>query len=94
MLEQDDFVAPLSMLMLMLMLMLTLFACAAFLQSVVLYWVSSATFGLLQSWIFDYFDKRRSDLRRLPQSVLPPDSAATRDKPAQARAPVPKPKRR
>lgn len=64
------------------------------LQSVVLYWLSSATFGLLQSWIFDYLDKRRSDLRRLPQSVLPLGSAATRDKPAQARAPMPKPKRR
>lgn len=62
--------------------------------SVVLYWVSSATFGLLQSWIFDYLDKRRSDLRRLPQSVLPPGSAATRGKPAEAHAPMPKPKRR
>ncbi|KAF8505657.1 60Kd inner membrane protein-domain-containing protein [Russula emetica] len=62
--------------------------------SVVLYWISSATFGLLQSWIFDYLDKRRSDLRRLPQSVLAPGSAATRDKPAQASAPMPKPKRR
>lgn len=71
------------------------FCClCCFLQSVVLYWVSSATFGLLQSWIFDYLDKRRSDLRRSPQSVLPSGSAATRDKPAQARAPMPKPKRR
>ncbi|KAH9999268.1 membrane insertase OXA1/ALB3/YidC, partial [Russula vinacea] len=33
--------------------------------SVVLYWVSSATFGLFQSWVFDYWDKRRSNLRRL-----------------------------
>lgn len=28
-------------------------------QSIQLYWVTSATFGLLQSWILDYWDMRR-----------------------------------
>ena len=28
-------------------------------QSVQLYWVTSATFGLLQSWALDYWDMRR-----------------------------------
>ncbi|KAI0004898.1 60Kd inner membrane protein-domain-containing protein [Russula compacta] len=66
--------------------------------SVVVYWVTSATFGLLQSWIFDYWERRRSDLRRqtatLPQSAPPPSSTATRDRPAQVLVSVPKQKRR
>ena len=64
------------------------------LQSVVLYWVSSATFGLLQSWVFDYWDRRRSNVRGLLQSVPPPGPTTTNDRPAQTFAPVPKPKRR
>ena len=32
-------------------------------QSVVLYWVTSATFGLLQTWLFDWWETRRQ--RRL-----------------------------
>lgn len=28
-------------------------------QGVVIYWVSSATFGLIQTWVFDYWTRRR-----------------------------------
>ncbi|TFY58031.1 hypothetical protein EVG20_g8310 [Dentipellis fragilis] len=30
---------------------------------VVLYWVSSATFGLFQTWVFDWWERRRARLR-------------------------------
>lgn len=67
-------------------------------QSVVLYWVSSATFGLLQTWIFDYWERRRSNLRRLatisPLPVPPAGPAATRNRPTQTLASVLKQKRR
>lgn len=38
------------------------------LQGVVLYWLSSAAFGLLQTWAFDYWNVRRR--RRLPTRAL------------------------
>jgi len=66
--------------------------------SVVLYWVSSATFGLLQTWLFDYWDRRRSNLPSLAstsrQPVSQPGSAATRAKPTRALASVSRQKRR
>jgi len=66
--------------------------------SVVLYWVTSATFGLFQTWVFDYWEKRRSNMGRLaatsPQSVSPPGPTAASDRPARAVASVPKRKRR
>ena len=67
-------------------------------QSVVLYWVSSATFGLLQTWLFDYWDRRRSNPRSLAstsrQSVPQSGPTATRDKATQALASVSRQKRR
>ncbi|KAA1466325.1 hypothetical protein DENSPDRAFT_25878 [Dentipellis sp. KUC8613] len=33
---------------------------------VVLYWVSSATFGLFQTWVFDWWERRRARLRPAP----------------------------
>ncbi|KAH9977905.1 hypothetical protein BGW80DRAFT_1435593 [Lactifluus volemus] len=67
--------------------------------SVVLYWLSSATFGLLQSWVFDYWERRRSNLQRLTtasqQSVGSSSSAATsRGKPVLAPASLLKWKRK
>jgi hypothetical protein len=67
-------------------------------QSVVLYWVSSATFGLLQTWLFDYWDRRKSNPRSLAstsrQSVPQSGPTATRDKATQALASVSRQKRR
>ncbi|KAI0053007.1 hypothetical protein FA95DRAFT_1482322 [Auriscalpium vulgare] len=37
--------------------------------SVIIYWVSSATFGLFQSWVFDYWDKRRSNAPPRPSAA-------------------------
>lgn len=37
---------------------------------VVLYWVSSATFGLLQTWAFDYWSWRRQQHRSAPSEPL------------------------
>ncbi|KAI0251285.1 60Kd inner membrane protein-domain-containing protein [Lactifluus subvellereus] len=66
--------------------------------SVVLYWLSSATFGLLQSWVFDYWEKRRSNLQGLAaasqQSVGPPGSSLTRGEPVAAPVSVSKQKRK
>ncbi|KAI9512237.1 60Kd inner membrane protein-domain-containing protein [Russula earlei] len=66
--------------------------------SVVLYWVTSATFGLLQTWIFDYWERRRSNMRRptvaLPQPVPPPGSTATGARLARSLASVPQRKLR
>ncbi|KAH9966066.1 60Kd inner membrane protein-domain-containing protein [Russula dissimulans] len=66
--------------------------------SVVLYWVTSATFGLLQTWVFDYWERRRSNIQRLaatsPQSISRPGPTTTGDRPARALASVPKWKRR
>ncbi|KAH9006942.1 60Kd inner membrane protein-domain-containing protein [Lactarius hatsudake] len=62
--------------------------------SVLLYWVSSATFGLLQSWAFDYWERQRSDRRKL--NILQTSSASPKSsgKPASAPVPVLKPKRK
>ncbi|KAG6378674.1 hypothetical protein JVT61DRAFT_12945 [Boletus reticuloceps] len=48
------------------------FPSSSTLQSVVLYWVTSATFGLVQTWLFDYWELRRK--RRL--SALASSSSA------------------
>ncbi|KAI0304222.1 hypothetical protein BC826DRAFT_982140 [Russula brevipes] len=65
---------------------------------VVLYWISSATFGLLQTWIFDYWESQRSIRRKpgvtLSQSDSPHGSAPTRDGLAAAPTSMPKQKRR
>ena len=42
------------------------------LQSVVLYWVTSATFGLVQTWIFDYWELRRKRRLAALASSAPP----------------------
>jgi len=44
--------------------------------SVVLYWVSSATFGLLQTWAFDYWSWKREQHQPAPSEPLsqPPSS--------------------
>ncbi|KAH9062819.1 60Kd inner membrane protein-domain-containing protein [Lactarius vividus] len=61
--------------------------------SVLLYWVSSATFGLLQSWVFDYWERQRSNQRKL--NVLQTSPASPKSgKPAPAPVPVLKPKRK
>ncbi|KAH8999232.1 hypothetical protein EDB92DRAFT_1932619 [Lactarius akahatsu] len=62
--------------------------------SVLLYWVSSATFGLLQSWVFDYWERQRSNRRKL--NVLQTSSASPKSSGKSALAPVPvlKPKRK
>ncbi|KIM90894.1 hypothetical protein PILCRDRAFT_811390 [Piloderma croceum F 1598] len=43
--------------------------------SVVLYWVSSATFGLLQTFVFDYFSWRRQQQRPLAAPSSHPQSS-------------------
>lgn len=62
--------------------------------SVLLYWVSSATFGLLQSWVFDYWERQRSNRRKL--SVLQTSSASPKSsgKPASGPVSVLKPERK
>ncbi|KAI0307278.1 60Kd inner membrane protein-domain-containing protein [Multifurca ochricompacta] len=65
--------------------------------SVLLYWVSSATFGLLQSWVFDYWERRRLIPRGLAasqRSTPPPDTALTGGKVALASASTLRPRRK
>ncbi|KAI9466898.1 60Kd inner membrane protein-domain-containing protein [Lactarius psammicola] len=63
--------------------------------SVLLYWVSSATFGLLQSWVFDYWERQRSNQRKLDNLQMSSASPESGGKPASAPAPVLlKPKRK
>ncbi|KAI9574725.1 60Kd inner membrane protein-domain-containing protein [Boletus coccyginus] len=46
--------------------------------SVVLYWVTSATFGLVQTWMFDYWELRRKRrLAALASSPPPPPSPSS-----------------
>ncbi|KAF8272549.1 60Kd inner membrane protein-domain-containing protein [Lactarius quietus] len=44
--------------------------------SVLLYWVSSATFGLLQTWVFDYWERQRSNRRKHDIHALPESTSA------------------
>ncbi|KAI0068821.1 hypothetical protein BV25DRAFT_1791636 [Artomyces pyxidatus] len=50
--------------------------------SVILYWVTSATFGLFQTWVFDLWEKRRSNARHPRISEPQPPSAAQIVEPA------------
>jgi len=70
------------------------FVSADYFQSVVLYWVSSATFGLFQSWVFDYWERQRPSQRKLP--ILQASSAPSESGGKLASAPVSvlKPKRK
>ncbi|KAI0268384.1 60Kd inner membrane protein-domain-containing protein [Gloeopeniophorella convolvens] len=65
--------------------------------SVVLYWVSSATFGLLQTWVFDYWERRRANLRMLAVSQQPAITAGSvviKAKSTPAPGPVPQQRRK
>jgi len=44
--------------------------------SVTLYWVTSAIFGLFQTWIFDWWEARRMRRKR-PQTPAPPSPPST-----------------
>jgi len=57
--------------------------------SVLLYWVSSATFGLLQTWVFDYWERQRSNRRKHDIHALPESTSAPPPvlKPNRKRAP-------
>ena len=63
----------------LLSLCIVSFPGSSVLQSVVLYWVTSATFGLVQTWLLDYWELRRK--RRLaalassPPAALPSSSS-------------------
>lgn len=49
-------------------------------QSVALYWVSSATFGLIQTWIFDWMDMQRRKRRLSLQPKVPETPEVTKKK--------------
>lgn len=52
-------------------------------QSVAIYWVTSAAFGLLQTWFFDWQDIRRR--RRKGATLMPPPIPGQSIKPTQPR---------
>lgn len=60
------------------------------LQSIALYWVTSAAFGLIQTWVMDWLDIRRRRRRAInnPPMVPPtPTSAVAKSEPASLRRP-------
>lgn len=63
------------------------FSDSSILQSVVLYWVTSATFGLVQTWLFDYWELRRKRrLAALASSSSPPSALASSSSPVSSPA--------
>ncbi|EJD01124.1 uncharacterized protein FOMMEDRAFT_88420, partial [Fomitiporia mediterranea MF3/22] len=58
--------------------------------SVLVYWLSSATFGLIQSWVFNWWDARRAARQTLLAAQLPQQNTRRQPSP---HFPMPKPKK-